>query len=103
VQWFELGEYTKVSFVLDSHRMEAYFNSDDELEGYVRDVMSTELPLAVTMSLAKNFPGEAFYGAREVSNDEGVSYWLYLDHQDKLYNVKTSSIGEILEMKKRKN
>jgi hypothetical protein len=102
ITWSQVGDYQRALFVLDAHRVEAYFNADGEMLGFARGVLFNELPMVVSKSLDKRFPGADFIDAREVSNADGVSYWLTVETAGKSYRVKVDPAGSILNIAKDK-
>ena len=100
VKWDDLGQYLKATFVLGGHRAEAYFNTDGELEGCIRDLFYDQLPLAVMTSLDKRFAEAAILDVREITNTEGTAYRVTLEMQNKRYRVKTDPGGNITEAEK---
>lgn len=97
VLWDDLGDYQVAIFAFDSHRVEAYFNSETgELEGYARYLIFDELPLAVTKAFGKKFPGADFRSALEISNAVGDFYLLEAETQNKRYGIKISAAGNVL-------
>lgn len=100
VKWNDLGDYQFATFILGRHRVEAYFNTDGEMEGSARGLLFDELPLAVLKSIDKRFPGAYFIDVLEVSNTEGTSYRLTAVTQNKRFHVKADTGGNILEIVK---
>ena len=103
VKWSDLGDYQLATFVFGSHRMEAYFNTDGELQGSVRDLLFDQLPLAVMRSFDNRFAGADISDIREITNTEGTSYRLTVESQHKKYHVKVDTGGnfsEIVKVKK---
>jgi hypothetical protein len=100
VKWKDLGDYQMASFVLYGYQVEAYFTTSGELEGSARDIPFYQLPLAVIRSLDKRFTGACFTDVHEVSNIEGISYWLTVKTQNKCYRVKTAPSGNLLQVNK---
>ena len=97
VQWSTIGDYEKVSFVLGGHRAEAYFTSEGELAGSVRDLFYDQLPLAVMKAVDNRFEGAGILDVREIANSEGTSYKLIIEKKNKKYNLSLSSNGDFIE------
>ncbi len=90
-------------FILYGHRVEAYYNTNDELDGFARGILFTELPVVVTMSFKKRFAGDDFLDILEVSNTEGTYYFITVEtQQNKRYRVKIAPDGNILNIVKKK-
>src|SRR5258706_224116 len=88
VTWNHIGDYQMALFVFDGHRVEAYFNTEGELEGSVRNLPFDQLPLLVVRSFEKRFTPENIIDILEVSNIEGTSYLLKVETQNKRFLVK---------------
>ena len=98
VVWVNRGDYQEASFLLDGHGVQAYYNTNGELQGFGRHIQKDQLPLAVTIKLKNSFKDAAdFNDVLEVSNDEGASYWLTVKTQNKLTRVQISPNGFILK------
>ena len=103
VEWSRVDDHVRALFVLDRHRVVAYFNVNGELEGFGRGLLFDEMPLAASMSLDKHFAGADFINILEVSNTDGMSYWLTVATPKKWHRVKVDATGNILIVEKAKN
>ena len=99
VQWSTVNGYEKASFVFGGHRAEAYFTTEGELAGSVRDLFYDQLPLAVMKAVDKRFEGADILDVRELANTEGTSYKLVIETKYKKYNLTMSSNGDFIEKK----
>ena len=93
VVWTKENNYDKVSFVLASRRVIAYFNPEGELEGYMRDIFFDQLPLAVMTAVDKKYPDAVIIDVREVNNSNGVllylpRFFLFAGDKSKKCNTK---------------
>jgi hypothetical protein len=103
VKWADLeNNFKKVSFTLGGTRAEAYFSSEGELLGTVRNLFFSQLPLVVIQSVNNRFAGSVIVEVKEIANAEGTSYRVVFEHKNKKYNLKLNSSGEILEQQKEK-
>ena len=102
VNWSQQENYQKATFILAGHRMIAYFNEDNELAGCIRDLFYDQLPLIVMKAIDKKFPNAEFQEVREIVNNDGTSYLLTADWNNKKYKIKISSDGNISEIEKLK-
>src|SRR3982751_6005848 len=55
VVWKDLGDYQEATFLMNGHLVNAYYNTDGELEGFGRNILKEELPLTVIISLKNHF------------------------------------------------
>ncbi len=102
IKWSDIGEYHVATFILGGGRAEAYFNTDNELVGSIRELLFYELPLVVMRSLDNRFAGADIIETREITNTEGTSYRVLLETQQKKYLVKVSASGYFSEIVKEK-
>ena len=102
VQWNDLGEILKASFVLGDRRVEAYFNVDGELQGCIRNLFYNQLPLAVMTAVDKRFADAEILDVNEITNPAGTSYTISLEFKNKKYQVKADPGGNLAEIEKEK-
>jgi hypothetical protein len=103
VKWTKLDEdYQKVSFTLGGTRAEAYFGTNGELLGTVRNLFFSQLPLVVMQAVGNRFDNAAIIEVKEITNNDGTSYRVVLEHKEKKYNIKLNSAGDITEQQKEK-
>lgn len=102
VTWSRQDDYQKATFVLAGHRVIAYFNEENEFAGCIRDILYDQLPLIVTKAIDKKFPGAEMLDVREITNNDGTSYLLRADWNNKKYKVKITSDGNITDVEKLK-
>jgi len=102
VKWSEDAGYLSVSFVLNSHRIQAWFSKDGELLGSIRGISYGQLPMLVIRSLQSRFAEPVTIEITEVTNSEGTHYKILLENKDKKYKVSIKSDGNIEETQKLK-
>jgi hypothetical protein len=102
VKWSQEDGYSKAEFVLGGSRAIAWFGTDGQLVGSVRDLLYNQLPLVVMSSVDKRFKDAAIFDVREVSNNEGTRYRLTLEYKARKYNVSVYTDGTISEILKTK-
>jgi hypothetical protein len=102
VQWDKSGDYRIATFIVDNHRVQAYFDSDGEMLGYARNMLFGQLPMRVTMSVDKAFPGTAVYNIQEVVNPDGTFYWLTVETAEWLYRIQLADNGKIIQKSRHK-
>jgi hypothetical protein len=101
VKWTRLsGEYEKVSFTLGGTRAEAYFTSEGELLGSVRNLIYNQLPLAVMQTLSNQYRGAVVTEITEVNNADGTGYRIVFELKNKKYVVKMDNMGNLTELRK---
>ena len=100
VTWAKQDEFDKATFVIGGRRAIAYFSSDGNLEGCVRDIFFDQLPLTVMTAVDRRFNDAVVLDVREITNAEGTSYRIRLESGEKKYRVLISSSGNINEVQK---
>lgn len=102
VKWSEDAGYISVSFILNSHRIQAWFSKDAELLGSIRGISYSQLPMLVIRSLQTRFSEPVMIEITEVMNSEGTHYKVILENKDKKYKVSIQPDGNIEETQKLK-
>lgn len=103
IKWTKLGQdYQKVSFTLGGARAEAYFSSNGEFLGTVRNLFYNQLPLVVMQTIDSRFANAVIIEVKEINNNDGTGYRLILEHKEKKYNIKLNSLGDIIDQQKEK-
>ena len=102
VTWSQEENYQKATFILGGYRVVAYFNEENEFAGCIRNILYDQLPLIVTKTVDKKFPGADLLEISEITNGEGTSYLLRMETNAKQLKVKINSDGNIEETVKLK-
>ena len=104
VKWSYNGDYIKASFILDASGVVAFFNQDGELVGFARNVLYSQLPLAVITSFEKRFTKESIsgIGITEITNAGRCRYMFPLELDGKKYNATYYQDGTLSTIKKLK-
>ena len=100
VTWEKQDDFDKATFLLSGHRVIAWFNTDGQLEGSIRDIFFDQLPLTVMTAVDKRFVNADIYSVREITKNELTSYSITLEAKNKKYTVKVGSSGTIDEVEK---
>jgi hypothetical protein len=98
VIWSKVDDsHQKVSFTLGGIRAEAFFGTDGELLGTVRNLFYSQLPLIVIQAVNNRFNTPVVVEVKEISNLDGTTYKIQLEQKDKKYSVRVNSLGDIME------
>lgn len=101
VSWTTEEGYDKAVFVLGGSRVMAWFDTDGDLAGTVRDLAYNQLPLTVMRAIDKKFgPSATFIDLRELTNGDGTRYKLTIESGEKKYNVSVYANGNIDDVSK---
>lgn len=102
VKWTRLDDgYLRVTFVLNGVGAESYYDNDAELLGTVRNLFYNQLPLPVVQTIDNKFGAITVIEVKEITNEDGTSYKVVFEQEDKKYTVRLNSLG-ILDVKKEK-
>jgi hypothetical protein len=102
VKWSEQDDFISALFLLNGHRIQAWFKKEGELVGSIRGLSYSQLPLLVLRSLQSRFEEAVVIEIREVTNTEGTNYKIVLENKDKKYKVSIRPDGTIEETQKMK-
>ena len=91
VQWSAAGDNYKASFIFNNQYVFAFFTAEGELMGVTRNLTSLELPVVLQSGLKKDYGKFWITNLFEVSNEDGVHYYITLEKADS--KVILSSAG----------
>lgn len=96
VTWKEKSEFYFASFQLNGVSVDAAYNAEGELVGTSRKIAFEQVPLAVSMELAKKYKDYSISSTVVELNFEGQTSY-YIDVQDNSQSLclKASSNGDI--------
>ena len=96
VSWKENSDFYFVSFQLKGVAIDAAYNADGELVGTSRKLDIDQVPLAVSMELAKKYSGYSVSAKVMELNFEGqTSYYIDVQDNTQVLSLKCSSNGDI--------
>ena len=93
VSWTDMGEFLKATFIFGNHRTEAYFRENGQLEGTMRSLFYSQLPLLVMTSVDKRFENAEIGDVTEINNASGTTYRIMLELKFKKYQIKVDANG----------
>lgn len=82
IHWTVRKDYYKVDFELSGQYVTAFYNTDGKFIAATRNISSTQLPVVLQADLKKGRSDFWITELFELSNDEGVSYFLTLENAD---------------------
>ncbi|MDP4264706.1 MAG: hypothetical protein Q8941_19420 [Bacteroidota bacterium] len=101
VKWRELEDgYRQVLFTLNGTGIEAFYDQDAELLGTIRVLFFNQLPLRVIQTMESKFAKAVIIEVKEIATAEGTHYKILAEQNDKRYNLRISSLGDVLEKEK---
>jgi hypothetical protein len=102
VTWSKQDDFDKATFLLGGNRVVAFFNQEGKLEGSAREIDFTQLPLVIMIAVEKRFTNAEIYKVTEISNENGTSYRLELEANNKKYKIKADQDGNTYIIEKLK-
>ena len=97
VEWREVGNHLKATFVLNGYRTEAYFSQEGELQGSARSLFFSQLPLVVMSAVDKRFAGADIIDVNELNSTAGTYYRITLETGKKKYRVRVDADGTVVD------
>ena len=74
--------FTKLTFIMDDVIMFAYYSGNGELLAITRNIVSSQLPLNLQMTLKNNYSGFWITELFELSGDNDNCYYISLENAD---------------------
>ena len=103
VSWKENSDFYFASFLLNGVSIDAAYNVDGELVGTSRKIDIDQMPLAVSMQLAKRYNGYIIGSKVTELNFEGqTSYYIDVQDNTQSLSVKCESNGDMSVVSKTK-
>ena len=100
ISWSDLGELVKATFLFAGYRSEAYFSPEGELQGSIRNIFYSQLPLAVTKEMERRYTGADVLEVSEITNNNGTRYLLRMESKTKKYKVQIDASGNVISSEK---
>ena len=94
--WEKKNDFYFATFLLNEVETNAAYNEEGELVAVSRTIEIAKLPLSISMSLTKKYEDFKFPASALELNFEGqTAYYLTLENDKKVLNLKCFSNGEI--------
>jgi hypothetical protein len=102
LSWSDVGELVKATFLFAGYRSEAYFSPEGELQGSIRNIFFSQVPLAVSKSVADRYTNAEVLEVSEITNGNGTRYLLRMETKTRKYKVQMDAGGNILHTERQK-
>ena len=79
VKWEKLNDGARACFKLNEQTLYAYYSEDGEKKAIARTIKSSQLPIHLSLALAKKYSDYYIADAFEVSANGSSSYFVVLD------------------------
>lgn len=80
--WSVTNEFYKVEFAMDGQYVTAFYKEDGTMSAITRNISSVQLPVNLQTALKKDYKGYWISELFELSNNEGVQYYVTLENAD---------------------
>ncbi len=94
VFWSKVGDKEKVSFILNGRVLFAYYTANGQLLSVSRNILSTELPITLSMHLKKHYDSYWIKSLNETAADNGTVYNVTLENADDEIVLKSTNFSE---------
>jgi hypothetical protein len=102
VQWETGNNYFRATFSMNDQRVFAYYSIEGELISVARYISSVQLPVNLFANLKNDYNKYWISDLFEVSNSEGVHYYVTLENADTKLVMKSSNGGSWVTYSKSK-
>ena len=89
--WSLAQDLYKVQFSLDGQCVTAFYNADGNMAALTRNITSVQLPMTLQTTLKNEYKDYWIADLFELSNDEGVQYYVTLEDADSKVILKSNS------------
>ena len=93
VQWETGNNYYRATFSMNDQRVFAYYSIEGELISVARYISSVQLPVNLFANLKNDYSKYWISDLFEVSNGEGVHYYVTLENADTKLTMRSSNGG----------
>ena len=89
--WSVTENMYKVQFALDGQYITAFYNQDGSMAAFTRNISPLQLPVSLQTALKNSYKSYWIAELFELSNDEGVQYYVTLEDADGKMALKSTS------------
>lgn len=100
LRWFENENTFEARFNIDGIRTVAWYNKNGDLLLTHRYYEDNKLPPFVLTSIREQLPAYSILGVTEISNKEGVNYYITLESDKKWMKIKADVYGDYVVYEK---
>ncbi|MBZ4191458.1 hypothetical protein [Niabella beijingensis] len=102
VQWRTDNERNEASFSLGNTKVRAVIDNNGQLIRTIRYYGEDGLPAAIRYSLKKKYENKAIINVSELSENDGVVYYVTLKDEKHMITTVMNSTGEVIRSQKYK-
>ncbi len=95
VSWSTKANLLEASFEWNGQQLHTFYNQDGEQVAISREVTMDKLPIKAIQAIREKYSDYKAGEAIELSNDEGLNYYLSLENGNKKVILNVSANGQI--------
>ena len=95
VTWSTKANLMEASFEWNGQKLHTFYNQDGEQVAISREVTLDKLPIKALQAINEKYSGYKTSEAIELSNDEGLSYYLSMENGNRKVILNVSSNGQV--------
>ena len=99
VSWTATDNYAKATFVLNSEKMEVFYNTAGEKIGTSRTISMDELPVKTKRAFAKDYSGYTVKESIEFDGVEESGYYISAENEKESLVLKVNALNELTKYK----
>jgi hypothetical protein len=92
VFWEHERDFEKATFQFDDVVFFAYFDTDGQWVATARNILSNQLPIPLLLQLKKEYNDCWITGLVEVDTETSISYYIYLENENKSVVLRSLDI-----------
>jgi hypothetical protein len=100
IRWSQVEDLFKVQFSLEGQSLSVWYNEDGEQVAISRTISVDQLPIALKLSLQKNFSSYNITDLFEVDNNEGNNYYVIADNTKTTLKLSSNLNGNWIVFEK---
>ena len=95
IQWFENAEGYEVNFRCDETNSKVWYDKEGNILRTYRYYNEFKLPPFISGRVKKRYPDKDIFGVTEITNAEGVTYYIKLEDEKNWTTIKADSQGSL--------
>lgn len=101
--WTVTEHLFKVQFALNEQYITAFYNADGSMAALTRNISPVQMPVSLQTSLKKDYKGYWVAELFELSNEDGIQYYVTLEDADNKVILRSSAATWNLYQKQHKS
>jgi hypothetical protein len=102
VKWVEQPTGYMVSFKQNDIQTKVLYDKDGNFVGSFRYYLEKNLPVTVIYRLQKDYAGKSVFGVTEITNENGVQYYIKMQDDKYWYTILSDASGNLEKIEKYK-